>query len=371
VKPEELERALRETEVPDAGAARERARRTVLAAHRPARRRVRASTVWVAVAATVAAVIFTARDTGPARAIEQRVRAVLTAPTPAPTPAPSGLAGRMLVTEDGELFVVSRNGRRTSLGPWREATWSPKGLYIGVASGRTLAAIEPDDGKVRWRLRRDEPVSFPRWAPGGLHIAYRSGDTLRIVYGNGLHDVRAGRDMAAVAPAWRPNEPRTVAWAATDGTVTVEDADTAKGLWTAPPAVRTVRRLAWSADGRRLLVGGKRIYAVHEYLKSSWRTTRLPRGSELVAAAFGPKGGRLAVAVYAGDQTAVRVDGETVLTAPGRLRDLEWSPDGRRLLTGWPGADHWLVVRAGQGDVAAVRHRFGATARTRGWAATP
>ena len=42
-----------------------------------------------------------------------------------------------------------------------------------------------------------------------MHIAYRAGSTLRIVYGNGVHDVLAGREMAAVAPAWRPSEPHT------------------------------------------------------------------------------------------------------------------------------------------------------------------
>jgi hypothetical protein len=62
----------------------------------------------------------------------------------------------------------------------------------------------------------------------------------------------------------------------------------------------------------------------------------------------------------------VRVAGEVLLSAPGRLRDLEWSPDGRSLLTAWPGADHWLVVRGR--DVSAVRHRFGDAARVRGWA---
>ena len=90
---------------------------------------------------------------------------------------------------------------------------------------------------MRWQLRPGGAVSLPRWAPDGLHIAYRAGGTLRIVYGNGEHDVLAGRDMAAVAPAWRPNTPRTVAWAAKDGTVTVEDADTAKVLWTFAAAV--------------------------------------------------------------------------------------------------------------------------------------
>ena len=67
----------------------------------------------------------------------------------------------------------------------------------------------------RDRARRRRPLeaaggrrrcSVPRWAPDGTHIAYRSGGNLRIVYGNGQHDVLAGRRMAAVAPAWRPSD---------------------------------------------------------------------------------------------------------------------------------------------------------------------
>ena len=121
---------------------------------------------------------------------------------------------------------------------------------MGATDGRSLVALDPADGARRWRRAPGGAVSVPRWAPDGLHIAYRAGRSLRIVYGNGEHDVLAGRDMAAVAPAWRPSAPRTVAWASADGTVTVEDADTAKVLRTLPqrrrPAARLVRPTAAS-----------------------------------------------------------------------------------------------------------------------------
>ena len=187
------------------------------------------------------------------------------------------------------------------------------------------------------------------------------GGNLRIVYGNGQHDVLAGRDMAPVAPAWRPNAPRTLAWAAKDGTVTVEDADTAQVQWRRRDG--PVRQLAWSSDGRRLLVAGRRRAVVHDFVSGSRARVRVD--GEIVAAAFGR---RLALAILRDGATRVEVDGRTVLTGPGRLRDLEWSPDGGRLLAGWFDADHWLVVR---GDaVAAVRHGFGGDAVTRGWTAT-
>jgi hypothetical protein len=213
-------------------------------------------------------------------------------------------------------------------------------------------------------------VSLPRWSPGdGFYVAYRSGRDLRIVYGNGEHDVKAGDRMANVAPAWRPTTDRTLAWAAIDGTVTVEDALTAKVLWTF--AATRVRSLAWSADGRRLLIAGRRTYTIHDLATGARETTRLPTGGTLLAAAFAPTGTRLALAAYRSDHTEVRVGGETVLRAQGRLTDLDWSPDSRWLLAGWTSADHWLLVRASaharDATVSGVRHRFGPTARTHGW----
>ncbi|HEX6026126.1 MAG TPA: hypothetical protein VFZ00_29305 [Solirubrobacter sp.] len=364
---EELERALRETPLPDEVAARERARQTVAAAHaqqtprRPATPRL----LWVAALALAATAIgVSQRDSGIARDVGHWVRAVVERPAPTPV---SGhelpTRGRLLVSEASGLYVVERSGNRRRLGDWQDATWSPRGLFVAATRNTTLAAIDPKNRSVRWRLNRPERVSLPRWAPDGFHIAYRSGRSLRIVYGNGQHDVKAGDDMANVAPAWRPNTARAVAWAATDGTVTVEDALTAKELWTF--RARQPRSLAWSADGRRLLIGGRRSYTVHDLSTGERDTTRLEPGITLLAAAYAPTGTRLAVATYAAGQTVIRLGGETVLRAQGRLADLEWSPDGRYLLAGWPSADHWLLVR---GDaVSGVRHRFGASARTRGW----
>ena len=176
--------------------------------------------------------------------------------------------------------------------------------------------------------------------------------------------------MAAVAPAWRPGDAHTVAWAATDGTVTVEDADTAKVLWRRRRG--PVRQLEWSADGRRLLIAGLRHGTIHDFARGDVEPLALAPGEELLAAAFAPTGNRLALAVHdASGRTEVRAHGEMLVGAPGRLRGLEWSPDGRWLLAGWPAADQWLVVPAsGRPHVASVSgitHRFGTGASTQGW----
>ena len=161
---------------------------------------------------------------------------------------------------------VRRHPRRQAhaLGHYEDATWSPRGLFV-VATRAHARRARP--GGRRPSAGSCEPggaVSLPRWAPDGLHVAYRAGRALRIVYGNGEHDVLAGRDMAAVAPAWRPGAPRTVAWAASDGTVTVEDADTAKVLRTYRSG--GVHHLAWSGDGRKLLIAGRRHGTIRDFV---------------------------------------------------------------------------------------------------------
>ena len=98
---------------------------------------------------------------------------------------------------------------------------------------------------------------------------------------------------------------------------------------------------------------------------------RLPTGSRLLAAAFAPTGNRLALAVYAGGRTEVRVQGQTLLEGSGRVRDIEWSPDGRWLLASFPANDQWQFTRTSRGPrasaIAGVTRRFGTGARTHGW----
>lgn len=380
----ELERALREAEPPDAGPARERARRVVLAAHarprarerlaalaRPRARRA-APLVWAAAVVVLATAFLTQRDSGPAQAVERIVREIVQVPAaPEPTPTPvTGLAlpgsGRLLVSGSDGLFVVAREGRRERLGAFAEAAWSPHGLYVAATAGRTLSVLDPDTRATRWTLRPGGTVSVPRWSPDGRHLAYRAGGALRIVWGNGRRDVLAGREMAPVAPAWRPGGLPTVAWAANDGTVRVENADTAKVVWSRSGG--PVRRLAWSPDGRRLLIAGRRHGAIHDFSTRARTRVALADGEQLLAAAWAPSGTRLALAVFDGERTEVRAAGRFLLSAPGRLDALEWSPDGRRLLAA--GSGQWLLARAsGRPPVAAVSvgERFGDDVRTHGW----
>jgi len=45
---------------------------------------------------------------------------------------------------------------------------------------------------------------------------------------------------------------------------------------------------------------------------------------------------------------------QTLLTVPGSLGQVEWSPDGRRVLAAWPGANQWLFLPLGHGRGQAI-----------------
>ena len=45
---------------------------------------------------------------------------------------------------------------------------------------------------------------------------------------------------------------------------------------------------------------------------------------------------------------------QTLLSVPGSLGQVEWSPDGNRLLIAWPGANQWLFLPLGRGKGRAI-----------------
>jgi hypothetical protein len=106
----------------------------------------------------------------------------------------------------------------------------------------------------------------------------------------------------------------------------------------------------WSADGGSLLLVTARQLVLFD--AASGRAHALPMQG--VSAAAYSRTGRLAVVrrnalvVFAGGES------RTVFTAPGRLRGVVWSPDGRWLLTELPSAGQWIFV--GGRRVLAVSH---------------
>jgi hypothetical protein len=111
-------------------------------------------------------------------------------------------------------------------------------------------------------------------------------------------------------------------------------------LFRTPPGPRPLK-LAWSPDGRELLV-------------------LRPHELDLYGAERRRLRGRFVDATFVGRRVAtlsahtLTLDGRTLFRTTGRLRQVVASPDGRWLLVTWPQADQWLFVRSNGRRVRAV-----------------
>ena len=114
--------------------------------------------------------------------IEHAEPALFSLPTP----------GQLLVTSRSGAWLVHRDGSKRLLGRYREAAFSPHGLFVVATRANQLVALEPK-GNVRWSLARPAPHS-PVWTGTrtDTRIAYVSGGRLRVVAGDGTGDHDAG-----------------------------------------------------------------------------------------------------------------------------------------------------------------------------------
>ena len=392
---EDLGARLRGAEVPGSTEAGERAWDAVgaaFASRRPVRRRRRrmAPSLAVAVVLGVLMLAVAAGATQPGAAVRGFVVRVLGGdPAPPPRarigPLPKG---RMLVTSPRGAWIVGHDGARTLLGSYAGASWSPRGLFVVAWSGADVRAVAPD-GSVHWTLRTPGRVAAAAWSPDGYRVAYRRAGGLGVVAGDGTGPRVLSASVAPAGPAWRPGDPHTLAWVDRAGRVIVRDVDSGALVWRSPSGVGAVRALSWSADGRLALVQSADGLRLADPGANRVARVRLPSGDRAVAAAWAPRGRRLAVVARgaSGDLTRVlvaqggiRIADRPVFTTTGRLTSPAWSPDGSRVLVRWTDADEWLLLPAtprrrrsgaarapGIVAIARVARRFGGTPAVRGW----
>jgi hypothetical protein len=381
----ELRAALIDAPAPGEEAARERTWGTVRAAfesREPVSWPVRHARPLIALA--VAGAVVAAALTPPGRAVVGEMREAIgrekTVGVPQAREALFSLPapGRALVESRRGTWIVRQDGSRRLLGPYRDAAWSPFGLYVAAVHRNELAALD-DRGRVRWSLARPGAVASPSWTGSrtDTRIAYLAGPVptreLRVVAGDGTGDRLLRRGVAPVAPAWRPGSQRELAVVLRDGRLLVLDIDTGAVRWRAR-AVPKSAQLAWSGDGSRLLVAdGKRlrVYGAPGRLLEAFAA---PPGFFVVDGAFA-RDGRIAYSVVhpGRNESRILVAGprpRQLFAGPGSFASLVWSPDGRRLEFAWPDADQWVFLSVpGRRTQAAanVSRQFGAGARITDW----
>ncbi|HEV2727936.1 MAG TPA: hypothetical protein VGV34_06555 [Solirubrobacterales bacterium] len=391
-----LGEALREAPIPVPAEAEQRGLEVVAAAHAQRQPRRRPTPLPRLVLAFSIATLLAALLLSPAgAAVRDWVDEVVDSSTPRPEPElaeiPGG--GRLLVQSMVGPWVVQPDGSRRLLGEYEEATWSPRGLFVAAAEGRTLTALEPD-GTPRWSITAPRRVADPRWAPAGERIAYRSGETLRIVAGDGTGDRLLARSTAPVAPAWSPLGDAGLAYVSSAGMLRIvhseDGGDLAIGL-----AGSNVGEIEWGGGGSTILETSQGALRLQEVQPSKLearprigprRELPLPGGTTVVDAALAPE--RPAVAAVLtrwrdhGTRSSVLLFEEgakkprRLLNVPGSLGQIAWSPDGRRLLVAWPAANQWLFLPVGRGEGRAVAdistafapgHRAASFPRLEGW----
>lgn len=278
--------------------------------------------------------------------------------------------GQLLVTSRSGLWLVRADGSKRKLGHYRDAGFSPHGLFVAATRANQLVALDPK-GDVRWTLARPAP-RFPAWAGTrtDTRIAYLSRGRLRVVAGDGTGD-RAVARAALVAPAWRPGPGRVLAYS-TGRSAVVYDVDSGTVLFRTPPVLESLRKLAWSADGKALLVFAP--HATRVYLGEKVIHQDDPSDATFDRdAAFVGRSREVAAirAAAAGSSVFSLTTGRTLFRGSGVFGRLSWSPNGLWLLVTWPTADQWVFVRTeGRRRIVGasrISAQFGRASRVAGW----
>jgi hypothetical protein len=281
-------------------------------------------------------------------------------------------SGRLLVNSGPGVWVVQRDGSKRLLAGYREAWWSPHGLYLAAVGGHELRALEPD-GDVHWSIGRKGEIRAPRWSFDGFRIAYFARGALRVVNGDGTGDRLLTRDVRPSVSAWEPGS-HALAYVNTAGNIAVRNVDRAHRT----AFVRTrlsPQQLAWALDGRLVAVGP---HAIGVFWRRGPQLRRIDVGSATIGgASVSPNGKRIAFIETRRGASTLQVTGVTggltreIFKGAGSFTNVVWSPDGRWLLVDWSSANQWIFIRSVPVRrivaVSNIRANFGEEPTLVGW----
>jgi hypothetical protein len=167
-----------------------------------------------------------------------------------------------------------------------------------------------------------------------------------VIAGDGTGDRQLVRQVAPIAPAWRPAHEYQLAYVTSAGAVVVRDADTQQIHWAKRLSSRP-QLLAWSANGARLLVLTRDAALLFDGAGRPTARITITPGTQPLDAALSPDNQTLALLSNA-DVTLTGLPPHAqptrrIFTGQG-LRQLAWSPDSHWLLVSWPAADQWIFI---------------------------
>ena len=371
---ERLKRLLAETPLDGEAEARERNWRVVQAAYaeRIASPRPvvtpRRMAVALAAIGLLAALVLTPAGAKVVSAVKDATGIGVKNGKPALTSLPA--PGSLVVESPLGPWVVNDDGSKRLLGDYRQATWSPHGIYLALARRDELAAITPT-GVLHWTIA-GSAISDPSWSPAGNRVAYRSGDALWLAAGDASFHQQLVSSIAPVAPAWRPIADPTpalvqagpgvnvLAYVDSDNRIVVLDTDTRQTLWTSAPQPRPFE-LAWSSDGKELVAVTRR--ALYAYAPSGRVTITRPHAQRSIrSAAFLPRSHQLVISLRVRSphsSPAHHAKGIVVVDRPANRSFPDYrlyvspttlgaaipSPDGTTVLIPQPRVDRWVFAR--------------------------
>ena len=236
-------------------------------------------------------------------------------------------AGELLVESEQGPWIVREDGSKRLLGDYDEATWSPRGLFVAVAEGRELIAVEPageralDDRRARRRSATRAgagSASTPDRLPQRRRPLGRRRRRHRRAAGRPRRRAGARRPggRSGATRSSRPPAPgRHVLTLRRRASGEIAD-DRRRHRRATAETARRDRRAALGAGGRRHRSGRRHL---------ARRARRWP-----------PIRARAAARASSCCSRDARRPRRVLFSARGRLTGPTWSPDGRWLLVGWP-----------------------------------